>query len=105
MTQYAITFAYEDKEYIYPDTFNYEGWDEYRNADYQVIYMYTEGNYSCDCNRSDFIAQREEGFPEMDCGDSITLVSICEGERVVWPEPPEVVYTQQSSGIYIPMRG
>lgn len=103
--QYTITLAYEGKEYVYPDDFNYEGWDELRNADYQVIHMYTEGNYGCDCNRSDFIAQHYEDFPEMECGDTITLVSICEGERVVWPEPPTAVYIQQPSGLYIPTRG
>ena len=99
MTHYTITFAYQGKQYIYPDTFTYEGWDEYRDADYQVTSMYTEGNYSCDCNRSAFIGEHYEDFPYMDCGHTITIVSICEGERVVWPEP---VFIQQSSGLYIP---
>lgn len=31
-------------------------------------YMFMDGNYSCDCNRSDFI-----GIEEMECGDTIKL--------------------------------
>jgi hypothetical protein len=42
-----------------------------------VVFMYTEGNYRCDCNRSLFIATKgNEDFEEMDCGDEIELVSL-----------------------------
>ena len=87
MTRYTITFAYADKEYVYDDPFDYQGWDALRNADVQVMHMYTEGNYSCDCNRSDFIGESDETFPAMECGRTITLKSIKDGDRVVWPEP------------------
>lgn len=34
-------------------------------------YMWLDGNYSCDCNRSLFLAGY--GVEEMGCGDTITL--------------------------------
>jgi len=56
---------------------------EYKNQKYSFIdknttyFMWEEGNYSCDCNKSLFI-QRNccPDFPEMECGDRITLVSM-----------------------------
>ena len=52
-----------------------------------VTYMYTEGNYSCDCNRSMFM-----DIDDLPCGDTIELVKIVEHgtDNVVWPEPPTV---------------
>lgn len=40
-------------------------------------YMWRDGNYGCDCNRSLFIARNcDEDFPEMPCGETIELVSL-----------------------------
>lgn len=40
-------------------------------------YAWREGNYSCDCNRSQFIQEQcSEDFPEMPCGERIRLVSL-----------------------------
>lgn len=36
-------------------------------------YMFFEGNYSCDCNKSIFIGEQYTEFEEMDCGDTIQL--------------------------------
>lgn len=36
-------------------------------------FMFTDGNYSCDCNRSLFLAKFYEGVEEMDCGDTIQM--------------------------------
>ena len=42
-----------------------------------VRYMYKEGNFSCDCNKSLFIQQLcDEEFPEFECGNLIELVSV-----------------------------
>ena len=42
-----------------------------------VWFMYEEGNYSCDCNKSSFIKrQRDPQFPEMECGDEVELVDL-----------------------------
>lgn len=40
-------------------------------------WMFIEGNYACDCNKSLFIRRNgHPDFPEMDCGDEIELVDI-----------------------------
>jgi hypothetical protein len=39
-----------------------------------IVYMFTEGNYSCDCNLAAFIAQaHQRDDPNMPCGDTIEL--------------------------------
>lgn len=56
----------------YTDTFGY-GY-----AEHSARFMYYEGNYSCDCNRSRFLSARCEAFrdlEEFDCGETIELVS------------------------------
>jgi hypothetical protein len=49
-------------------------------------FMFFEGNYSCDCNRS-LIIDRTDGYDleELDCGDSIkmnsfTIVDVCDND-------------------------
>jgi hypothetical protein len=42
-----------------------------------VFFMYEDGNYSCDCNRSIFIKQYcDQEFEEIACGEEIKLVSL-----------------------------
>ena len=36
-------------------------------------YMFMDGNYSCDCNKSLFLHSIHPEIPEMDCGDEIIL--------------------------------
>ena len=37
-----------------------------------IDFMFAEGDYSCDCNRSRFIrVYHDKKFPEMDCGEEI----------------------------------
>lgn len=36
-------------------------------------FMFEEGNYACDCNRSRMIQDVEPDFRPLDCGDTITL--------------------------------
>lgn len=120
---YTITLTYEGKQHSFLDDFNYEGWDELRGPDVQVTHMYTEGNYACDCNRSDFLYQYcgvdfstspqaelddhyEGGTWTLPCGDTITLVSIVDANgHVVWPEPEPPtppVFVQRASGLFVP---
>ena len=44
-------------------------------ADDVIEFMLTDGNYSCDCNRSLRIRDTYPNFPEMECGDLIGLKS------------------------------
>lgn len=40
-------------------------------------FMFEDGNYSCDCNLSLFLAEKYPDFPELDCGnDQIEILSI-----------------------------
>ena len=39
-----------------------------------VEYLFTEGNYSCDCNRSLMLRRAGHDVPEMPCGEGIQLV-------------------------------
>lgn len=73
-----VVLRYQGKEYAYRHHFAGD-----RDGDYpwaSVEYMYREGNYSCDCNRSTFIQRDDMGnvpdFPDLDCGDAIALVSL-----------------------------
>lgn len=69
-TIFVGTLKYQEKEYIIHFDFGYEFPEE------QAIFMFEDGNYSCDCNKSLFI-QREYGehvIPELNCGDEIELL-------------------------------
>lgn len=70
-TIFVGTFKYKEKEFIL--RFNFEIKDYPEDA---AIWMFTEGNYSCDCNRSLFIRQQfgEDAVPELPCGDTIELL-------------------------------
>ena len=62
-----MVFSYQGKEYPYEYDFGFAYPAEIAE------YMFTEGNYACDCNRSNFLSSRYEGFQEMECGDEIEM--------------------------------
>ncbi len=60
--------SFKGKSYIVEDTYEYE-------RGHEIPFMWTEGNFSCDCNKSLFIQEQcDASFPEMECGDEIKLV-------------------------------
>lgn len=64
-------FKYKGKDYFISYDFG-EGYP-YSSAKF----MYEEGNYACDCNRSIII--RRDGypdFPDLDCGEEIEMVEL-----------------------------
>lgn len=71
-----------------PATF--DGEEELISAE---LYLWTEGNYSCDCNLSRFIAEAY-GRPKPEnpkCGNTIKLKNLAlirpdASELVIWPE-------------------
>ena len=66
-----LILIYKGKEYFLEYDFGYEYSAE------SAIFMFKEGNYSCDCNKSDFIRQQcDKNFPELDCGDEIEIKNI-----------------------------
>lgn len=69
-TIFVGTLKYKEKGYVIHYDFGYE----FKESN--AIFMFTDGNYSCDCNKSLFI-QREYGeeiIEELPCGDEIELV-------------------------------
>jgi hypothetical protein len=97
---FTITLEYHGKQYTYQQEFT-ETNSAYKTTEELVEYLYEEGNYACDCNRSAFIAEHcDEDFPELECGREIKLVSL--EPRPVYPE--QTVFMQQASGLYVPTK-
>lgn len=66
-----ITLKYENKIYKFDCDFGYEYPEE------SALFIFEEGNYSCDCNKSLFIKEYcDEKFKEFPCGEEIELVNI-----------------------------
>jgi hypothetical protein len=65
----SMDLVYKDKTYHLDYDF---GEDYPENA---ARFMFFEGNYSCDCNKSLFIQRDcgDKGFLEMNCGDEIEI--------------------------------
>lgn len=66
-----IDFLYEGKSYPFEYDFGYA---------YPVDsarFMFEDGNYGCDCNRSSFLQdQYGDTFPELECGNKIEMVNL-----------------------------
>jgi hypothetical protein len=79
MTHTAVELAVGDERYCLEHHFGF-GYPPSAAS-----YMWEEGNYSCDCNKSLFIAEQcDPSFSERDCGDEIALASISV-EQIEWP--------------------
>lgn len=66
-----LEFKYKDKIYSIEYDFGY-GYPEE-----SAMWMFTDGNYACDCNRSIFIKNKYPDFHEFgDCGHEIKLSNI-----------------------------
>ena len=68
-TIFIGTFKYEDKEFVLHYDLGYEYEEE------SAIFYFTEGNFSCDCNRSLAIRWEygDDAIPELRCGEDIEL--------------------------------
>ena len=67
------TVAYMD--FVLPDgrVFPYSKDFGYGYNAESAHFMFHDGNYSCDCNKSLFLDRVYGGFDEMDCGDTIQI--------------------------------
>lgn len=67
-----VKLEYDGVVYSFSPTFDY---DDFSSAEF----MFTDGNFGCDCNRSIFIGEHcDENFEPMECGDKIKLIDITE---------------------------
>ncbi len=63
-----MNFNYKGKSYPYEHDFGY-GFEEG-----SARFMFDDGNYNCDCNRSLFLNRIVgDEIPELDCGQEITI--------------------------------
>lgn len=61
---------FQDKHYIIVD-------DYPRKNESEIPYIWDEGNFACDCNRSAFIIEQcDKNFSQMQCGHEIELIGI-----------------------------
>lgn len=64
-----IVFTYNNKEY----KIEYNFGDDYPTETAEFIF--TDGNYSCDCNRSIIINEKYHSFPITEiCGNNIKMI-------------------------------
>ncbi len=63
--------SYKEKEYIIEDNLSKKPEDD------EIPFIWEDGNYACDCNRSQFIQEQcDENFQELSCGHEIKLLGI-----------------------------
>lgn len=62
--------------------------DEMTFSDDQPFYIWEEGNYSCDCNRSDFFrnAANEDDPDDIPCSDGKYSVNIAANGEIIYRE-------------------
>jgi hypothetical protein len=97
MSTIIATLKYKGKQYTVhmdwgPSKDRTEEEDEHL-----AYYMWTDGNYSCDCNRLAFISDEYEDFPDpedenghIDCGETVKLVSLTlDGKDLLAPTANE----------------
>ena len=70
-TIFVADLKYKDMVYTIHCDFGYEYPEE------EAIFMFEDGNYSCDCNRSLIIQDEygENAIDELDCGEEIKMVN------------------------------
>lgn len=70
-TIFVADLKYKDMVYTIHCDFGYEYPEE------EAIFMFEDGNYSCDCNRSLFIQDEygENAIDELDCGEEIEMLN------------------------------
>ena len=70
-TIFVADLKYKDLVYTIHCDFGYEYPEE------EAIFMFEDGNYSCDCNRSLFIQDEygENAIDELDCGEDIEILN------------------------------
>jgi len=83
MPEYTIaklTLQYQGRDY----SIEYDSGEGYPEE--AVRYMFFEGNYSCDCNKSLFIQQQcDMAFPMLPCGDEIKITQFAVDYQVEEP--------------------
>lgn len=118
----TVTLRYRGQEYTFEDNSEYQPWlhgdGTVARTPFEVAeYMYTEGNYGCDCNRSMFLADYcgvdfqghensiyEHGEWALNCGNEIELVSLNDTIYINnEPVTKRIEFLLSVSGLYLPV--
>jgi len=74
------TIAHVETEYYQDDgaveTYQFEYDFGYSYPVNSAIYMFTQGNYSCSCNLSRFIQEKNPSFPDLECDGHLHLSAL-----------------------------
>ncbi len=73
--------------------------DDYKREEKHDFFIWADGNYSCDCNRSIFFYDYDEN-KEMDCSDGRIVI-----EKIVIRETGEIVYSETGIDTIFDARG
>ena len=125
----TVTLRYQGQDYTFVDEYDYQPSNTWPTGFAAAEWMYTEGNYVCDCNRSQFLADHcgvdfsdedDPPLPEgevytLECGREIQLVRLDDVEYIYDDSleleiPVEeyqqrhshTEYVQRPSGLYVP---
>lgn len=93
--RYTVTREAVDAKSLWPDL---DDEDRSRELEGLVWYQWTDGNYSCDCNRFSFISYKYDDYPgeededgHFPCGRTITLVSLTLDGKDLLADPEPTV--------------
>lgn len=86
MSELIATLEYNGKQYVIQQDWPLYDGDDENDQRGHASYLWTEGNYGCDCNRFSFIEDAyddppvrenpDENEPSYRCGETIKLVSL-----------------------------
>lgn len=91
--QVSITYVPTGDTIVFKDTWGYPSYVREEGWEYDPVFIWEEGNYSCDCNRDLFFHRAinpEHDNDELECGDKlyrVNWIKNLETGRVIYREP------------------
>lgn len=70
-------------------------WTDEEDLFSTMEFIYTDGSYSCDCNKGDFLARsKQQSDPDLKCGNTLKLKRLTAirpsgEEKIIWEGSPE----------------
>lgn len=98
MATVTAVLEHEGKQYIVTqDSWDVAKYDDEAHMERAIEWIWTEGNYGCDCNRFLFISYEHDDYPGTEdedgwfpCGRTVKLVSLgLDGKDLLAPTPRE----------------
>jgi len=87
-TTFHLLVEYDDGEFVYHLEQDQSEYGSRSAMFHSFVFMFTEGNYSCECNVYNFLARAKgEDDPDRSCKDIVpNKLSVCtsDGKIVLW---------------------